>query len=261
MSVDPDRTIPLRDSSDLLNDPTALRGRAEADGVLFFRGLLDRTAVLGVRSQMAEIVRAHGWLSHEATNENLEADIANYDQSVAGDTPFDGGSGEVYAEIQCLERFHALAHQPGVLRMYESLLGGRVLPHPRNIARTQVPSQRNTATPPHQDFIHIQGATDTCTAWVPLGDCPEELGGLAVLVGSHKQGVLDYKAASAVGGFEAYVCGLDLEWMQGDYRAGDVITFHSQTVHKALANQTSSIRLSADFRYQAAESAINPESL
>ena len=57
------------------------------------------------------------------------------------------------------------------------------------------------------------------------------------------------------------MCGLDLAWMQGDYRVGDVITFHSQTVHKALPNQTSSVRLSADFRYQLAESVISPESL
>ena len=44
--------------------------------------------------------------------------------------------------------------------------------------------------PPHQDFIHIQGSPNVWTAWLPLGDCAHDLGGLSLLVGSHKLGVL-----------------------------------------------------------------------
>jgi len=34
--------------------------------------------------------------------------------------------------------------------------------------------------------VHFQGVFDTYTCRAPVGDCPTELGGLAVLPGSHK---------------------------------------------------------------------------
>jgi ectoine hydroxylase-related dioxygenase (phytanoyl-CoA dioxygenase family) len=44
--------------------------------------------------------------------------------------------------------------------------------------------------------------------------------------------------------------------------AGDVLTFHSHTVHRALPNRTADrMRLSADFRYQPASHPVAPDSL
>jgi hypothetical protein len=43
--------------------------------------------------------------------------------------------------------------------------------------------------------------------------------------------------------------------------AGDVLTFESQTIHKALSNNTPNIRLSADFRYQPASAPVTEDSL
>ena len=54
--------------------------------------------------------------------------------------------------------------------------------------------------PPHQDFIHIQGSPNVWTAWLPLGDCAHDLGGLSLLVGSHKVGVLAVSRALGAGG-------------------------------------------------------------
>ena len=147
-TTDPVRTTPLVDSTGLLTDAVALRDRAENDGVLFFRGLLPPADVLTVRGQIADVVRAQGWLAPETTTAALEADLVSYEASMAAAGPYDGGSGDAYAQIQRLEKFHALAHTPALVAMYETLLGGRVLPHPRNISRIQVPSQVNVATPP-----------------------------------------------------------------------------------------------------------------
>ena len=36
-------------------------------------------------------------------------------------------------------------------------------------------------TPPHQDPWYIGGTQEVWTAWVPVGDCPDEFGGIAVL--------------------------------------------------------------------------------
>jgi ectoine hydroxylase-related dioxygenase (phytanoyl-CoA dioxygenase family) len=41
-----------------------------------------------------------------------------------------------------------------------------------------------------------------------------------------------------------------VEWQAGDFAAGDVMIFHSHTVHKALPNLTrDQLRLSTDNRY------------
>jgi hypothetical protein len=42
-----------------------------------------------------------------------------------------------------------------------------------------------------------------------------------------------------------------MEWVAGDFKLGDVIAFHSLTIHRALANDTDRMRISVDFRYQA----------
>ena len=43
-------------------------------------------------------------------------------------------------------------------------------------------------TPAHQDFPFIQGSARTFTTWIPLGECPRELGGLQVNAGTHLLG-------------------------------------------------------------------------
>jgi ectoine hydroxylase-related dioxygenase (phytanoyl-CoA dioxygenase family) len=137
-----------------------------------------------------------------------------------------------------------------------------VLPHARNIARIMIPSERSVAAPPHQDFIHVQGTPRTWTAWFPLADCPIEFGALSVLVGSQREGMLSYRPGDGAGGLEAFLCDLDYPWAVGDFVAGDVLTFSSETVHRALPNQFADrIRLSFDYRYQPADADIEERSL
>ena len=70
---------------------------------------------------------------------------------------------------------------------------------PLSISRIMVPGTNFIPTPAHQDFIHIQGTKNVWTAWFPLGDCPRELGGLTVLVGSQADGLLTYHASTGRG--------------------------------------------------------------
>ena len=173
------------------------------------------------------------------------------------------GVGEkAYRDIQHLELFHALPHHPKLMAVYKKIFQATVLPHPRNIARVLLPAPSLTATPPHQDYIYIQGTHKFWTCWFPLGDCPMELGGLCVLRGSHKEKVLDVTTANGAGGFTSILCDLHHAWIQGNYECGDVLTFPSHMVHKALPNQRPDrIRLSCDFRFQAAKEVIDRSSL
>jgi len=167
-----------------------------------------------------------------------------------------------YQQIYQIQDFHAIGHDPALLSLYDGLLGGNVLRQPLSIARVMVPGSKTAPTPAHQDFIHIQGTKNVWTAWFPLGDCPVELGGLTVLVGSHADGLLTYHAAQGAGELEAYICDSGHAWGVADFRAGDVLTFNSLTVHRGMPNQLGErVRLSVDMRYQRADEPITHSSV
>jgi hypothetical protein len=254
----------LPDATGLLDHPAALRLEAEREGFLFFPALIPPGEVLSLRhSMLEELDRHHYLLKGTGLMEGI-GDVktiqAAWDKGEIKRGV--GASLEAYADIQKLEAFHALAHHPALLTLFGKLFGEEVFPHPRNIARLMLPREQQTPTPPHQDYIHIQGTQQVWTAWIPVGDCPRTLGGLSVLRASHKQGIMPVKKAEGAGGLEVYLCGEDYQWIEHDYQAGDVLIFHSLTVHKALPNhQEDRIRLSCDFRYQPASMEIEAKSL
>lgn len=232
-------------SNDLIGQPELLRERAENEGYLFFRGLLEAQPLLEVRRQILEVCAKHGWL--EPGTEQVEGIAASGLVRVAGNAKFN----RVYSDILRLEEFHALAHQPAITGIYETLFQEPVLVHPRNIARVIFPRAENFTTPAHQDYIHIQGTTNFWTTWFSLGDCPRSLGGLAVLEGSHHAGLFEMHPARGAGGLGIDTDELEYEWVSSEMKLGDVLMFNSHTVHKGLPNVSENkIRVSVDFRYQ-----------
>ncbi|MFC7624192.1 phytanoyl-CoA dioxygenase family protein [Microlunatus sp. GCM10028923] len=257
-------TVELVDSSPLLGNPQALLERAAVDGYLFFRGLLDRDRVLGLRRQMMQVVADHGWLQAGTDPMDGIADTAAFDRvdPVAAAFCGTGVPLDAYRDIYKIQDFHGIGHDPAMINLYDSLLGGNVLRQPLSIARVMVPSSNFQPTPAHQDFIHIQGTKNVWTSWFPLGDCPVELGALTVLVGSQADGLLTYHAAQGAGELEAYICDSGLSWGVADFRAGDVLTFTSLTVHRGMPNvKGERVRLSLDLRYQRADEPITRGSI
>ena len=257
-------TAGFLNATPLLGDPAALRAQAEQDGFLFFKGLLPRETVLELRLQFLAILDQYGLLDREAGVEAGLVNAAAVEQITKADVTFCGTGVpfDVYASIQRLEAFHRLAHHPYLLRVFETLFERPFLPHPRNIARIMLPSAFNTPTPPHQDFLHVQGTTDTWTTWVPIGDVPRALGSLTLIRGSHRNGLMDVKEAEGAGNLETWLCGPSFDWVEDDYEAGDAVVFHSYTVHKALpAKIRDRVRLSCDFRYQPLEQTVEEKSL
>lgn len=257
--------VPLsyEDATPLLDDPEALRRRGADEGLLFFRNLLPAEEVLRVRRDILDVCRRQDWLQAGAAGDagSCKLDVINRiptEQIV-------GGAGiphPVYGEMQKLESFHRLAHHPKLLGMYEVLFGKAVFAHPRNIARIILPHHGVAPTPAHQDFVHVQGARNTWTCWFPLGDCPVSLGGLTVLRKSHMQGIRHLEPALGAGGVESQICSNEREWVQGDFACGDVLTFPSLAVHKAMPNHFKDrLRLSCDYRYQPADEVIEERSL
>jgi hypothetical protein len=247
---------PFVDSTPLLADPEALRARAREEGYLFFSSLLPSESVLDLRRRILEICARHGFL---AGGTPLDAAVA---APGAQCREGDAGYMAAYDDIQRLEAFHALAHQPPLLAALRALFGEEVLAHPRNIARVMFPQNNRFTTPAHQDFVHVQGTEETWTSWIPLGDCAAELGGVEVLAGSHRFGVLPAHRAEGAGGLGVQTDQLGLTWRGGDYRCGDVLLFHSLVVHRGRDNHTPDrLRLSVDYRFQGVSQPVEGRSL
>jgi hypothetical protein len=240
----------------LLARPEALRTRLAEDGALYFPGLLPPGPVLALRREVLGCCEAGGWLGPGTDPAEGVADPAR--ATVEPEPAFLA----VYREVQKLEAFHALGHRPELLALAEAVLGEPVLPHPTKIARLSFPGNVRHTTPAHQDYPFIQGAAETYTTWVPLGDVPRPLGGLQVNLGTHRQGVYPHHISLGAGGMGIDPAELPDRWHTADYRAGDVLLFHSHMVHRALPNLTPDrLRLSVDFRYQPLSQPIAEKSL
>ena len=251
------------DSTSLLHHPEELRARAIRDGYLFFKQLLPKEPLLELRRQMLTICGERGWLApgHDLMDGFIDVDALNRipNDRMRRDI---GISEEGYLAVQKLELFHSLPHHPKLIAVYQALFGKEVLPHPRHIARMITAQKDMHPTPPHQDFIHIQGTENVWTCWFPLGDCPREMGGLTVLRSSNQNGVIPIHRALGAGEMSVTLCARENDWVEGDYELGDVLTFSSHTVHKALKSQhPERIRLSCDVRFQPADEPIHEASL
>ena len=97
--------------------------------------------------------------------------------------------------------------------------------------------------------FYTRRSTSLWTVWIPLGECPSTLGGLAVLPGSHAGGLRAHDGGEGEARF--IVLPENTLWAGSSYRVGDVLLFNAVTVHGARPNVTADrIRISADFRYQ-----------
>ncbi len=241
---------PLRISNDAMDDPAELQHRIAEEGYLFFKRLQNPDKMRALRREMMSTIQRVGWLIAGTDPMDGIADVTK--QCTEGDNAYSAG----YAEVYKLEAFHRAGHWPEVTSMVEKIMGRPIMAHPQKIARIWFPHYTEHTTPTHQDFVHFQGSYANLTCWAPVGDCPIELGGLAVIPGSHKVNrVLDHHFSLGAGGLsvdEQEHDEIDPVWYSTDYEIGDTLIFPALTIHKALPNDTEDkLRLSLDNRYQA----------
>ncbi len=185
----------FRVSNDCIKDAGELKRRLDDDGYLFFRKLQNRDKLLALRLDMTRVLHAGGWLVPDADPMLGIADVSR--RTTEGDLEYN----PVYFQIQRLESFHSLPHERELLDVVERIMGKQAIPLPGKKARIWFPRFTEHTTPLHQDFVHYQGSVQTLTCWSPVGDCPIELGPLAVLPGSHKvKKVLPHHFSLGAGG-------------------------------------------------------------
>lgn len=240
------------DSTDIVADTEALQARMQRDGYLFIRGLVPREAIANVQRQVGELARAAGWLKADRPVEEAVADLAGF--CVDPDPVYL----RTLRAINRLEDYHALKHHPALIGFLERLLGGEILAHPRVLMRNIFPSKEEFTTKSHQDYPNVQGTTEVYTAWMPLIDCPLDVGPLQVAAGTHGGEVFDFHIGAGAGGIEI-VEPFEGRWATSGFRQGDVLFFHSLTVHKGIPNRSEKLRMSMDVRYQLASLPFNPD--
>ena len=235
--------LELRETS--ARDEGALRERFSEDGYLLVRALVDADRVGQLAAAVMEILDDQGLSS-------------GGDDAVER---FRSTRTTFYTAVQQLEVFHALPHDPGLQRVVRVLVGDDAFVHPRRLLRALLPFIPEFTTPPHQDHAYIRGTENTVTTWVPLRNCRGSEGALRVLVGSHLGELLPLKPDPAIAGGRVEVDEDDPAWATGDFAPGDVLLFHSRTVHGATPNTSGRVRLSADYRHQSASEPVVAGSL
>ena len=218
----------LHDATAERRDPARLRHRALRDGYLFLPGLLPRAAVMALRRRAITTCRELGL-------------VDGRDRWCGG--RFGDGSGtgaytdarwlQLQQKLFCQPEFGALGNHPALRDVVAHVLDAAPASDQGTVCRLAPPSLHQAPTATHCDYEYIPGSTRLWTAWLPLGDCPLELGPLAVSPRSDQENV-----------------GADPRWASASMRAGDVLLVNALTVHRACPNLTPDrVRLSLDFRY------------
>lgn len=249
MSIDQPFVVSRRDE-----DPAVLRARLQDWGYLYIKRYVSETTCHSLLQALLGQLAPHvAW------------DVARNLPVLTGQ-PFgetDPTWDKVYPKIQALEEFHRFFHDPAMLALMQAVAGTDVFIYPMKMARISTPGKVGYETPPHQDArSHAAGPT-MAGIWVALHDISGEMGRLKILPRSHTRGVRPVITSPGVGNVQCEIYPEENTWHVSDVEQGDVIIFHSATVHGAQANTSAQVvRMSVDTRfcdYGAPVSAINLE--
>ena len=235
------RTIIARDL-----DSVSLKSEMETYGYVFIRDLIPKGDLEPLLREMIGIASDEGWtLEGSAPSDR----IANPAMACFDPEPkYKQAANRVFS----LEQLHTLTHHPALTGVMKRLVGPHLLVHPKPIARMIFPNCDGALLHAHQDNSGIAGSSESYTVWMPLHDCLQGQGTLAIKEASHLSGLLTtegyIKPETAPGG----------DWVGGRINAGDAVFFHSLTVHSSTLSTSNQLRFSVDCRFQSYDEAVSP---
>ena len=246
-------TATLLDSTDEVRDADLLRRRMQKEGYLYFSRLFEPKQAEKVKQDIMSILRQHYI---------IEDDDAQDPMWSGGPRPTEAEYMAVYDRIVRLDSFQQLARTPEIIAVLEALCEEPVQVWEQQLVRLVYPDPETVSAQgvgAHQDGDPKLGYRTSrfYTCWLALMDIESTVGGLAVAPGSHCMGLLESTGtvASSTRKTDAIAYGLDagkLVWATTDYAPGSSVVFTSLMAHRGLPNHSERIRLSCDFRYQAA---------
>ncbi|MDP8930130.1 MAG: phytanoyl-CoA dioxygenase family protein [Actinomycetota bacterium] len=249
MSVN-DKQDLLLNAGFALDDPDALRDLAACDGYVYLPGLISAQRMRAATDAMLSVAARHGLLP----GGNGAATPGRLLVEGQSDAWFD-----LYADLLRQQALYAVAWEPRLIAVMQTILGPHAIPHPCAIFRIVGPGVEAYAKPAHQDMRYVGGHAAIWTAWIACGECDGSVGGVEILAGSHRYGELPVRPVDW--GKEA-VGPPDLKWRKAPMLPGDALLFSSYTVHRTIPNvSTEGLRMSVDFRYQSSTEAFRPDAL
>lgn len=268
-----------------------MRRRFDTEGYIFVKGVLPRSDVLDMRQAYFEHMSPTGILAPGTSPRegifNPSADPVAHHGNGGTDLPSDVEKVNRLISAHTHPLYLAFLQHPHLRQFVRTFMGWeRDVLIKRTLLRHNVPHGFSTGI--HYDKIFLRGGeAEFLTAWVPIGDCSAEGGGLMYLEDSTDIGhdmERDFMKRSEgfsreerVNGFnvnmardgqlshDAGVLGKEIEegvhggekkkkarrWLVGDYEAGDVVFHNPYMIHGACKNEDprGRIRLSTDLRF------------
>jgi len=235
--------------------PQSLQQELGSRGYVLIRNLLPHDDLKNLLDDITQILSSAGWL--QPGHGPLER-VANIAASCGDPDPT---FKQTYRKVFNLESFHALPHNPALKRVMKMIVGEHLLIHPKAIGRLIFPSCERLTVRPHQDYRFMNGDPECYTVWIALHDCPIDVGPLQILEGSHRFGFQKHEDENLHVPEIPVGAAMGDDWVGGQINAGDVLIFHSLTVHAASPNRSDKLRISLDCRFQNSQRVINPANL
>ncbi|KAL3421699.1 phytanoyl-CoA hydroxylase [Phlyctema vagabunda] len=258
-----------------------IRKRYAEDGYVWLKGLLPAEDIWNVRSNYFEFLAPTGLIKQGTDPKDgiyCGGDSQRWLQPGKQREGLDDASRNVEYEKRVTDAHSApwytsFANHP-VLKDYVKKFTGweETTLLQRSLFRPNVPG--GEATPVHYDQIFLRaGPATALTAWVPLGNCAVDGGGLLYLENSVSLGqelernftekameFTDEERVSAfnknmmAGGFLERDLGSfsrtwGRKWLAANYEAGDVVLHDPYNIHCSATNGTDTIRLATDLRF------------
>ncbi|KAK5680702.1 hypothetical protein LTR17_027541 [Elasticomyces elasticus] len=263
-----------------------MRMRFEEDGYLFTKGLVPREDILDVRQRYFEHLRSTGILKPGTSPREGIFDAAQdplVHNGVGGrDLPEDVERQKLLESAHTLPAYLAFLEHSDLRNFIRSFMGwDKDVILKRTLLRHNVPNGLSTGC--HYDRIFLRAGEDFLTAWVPIGDCTADGGGLMYLEGSTdvgkameadfmeraehltpeeridgfnqnmaRDGQLSHNVVELDADIKAkYSSSKRRRWLGANYEAGDVVFHNPYMIHGAGKNEDllGRIRLGTDLRY------------
>jgi hypothetical protein len=238
-----------------------LLDRLSEQGYLYLPGFLDPRTVVDFRRYYFATLAGTGLVVAGSDPEHGVAGSADEVDRAALRTL-------LFRQIVPGPEYLGFCGQPAIRDWFAWLLDDDVHLHRRKIIRHTHPDEHRdpqrlgvgSATQAHYDLLYLrEGSDQVLSMWIPLGDCPRQVGGLIYLEGSHRWVIAEERfgshprpAASITADLPGLADRHDARWLSTDYAVGDVVVHTAHIVHAALDNvdPQGRLRLSTDIRYQ-----------
>jgi hypothetical protein len=158
-------------------------------------------------------------------------------------------TGHFPLDVRLSQALWAIPRDPQLQVLLREILGAnKLFMHMPPTARFILPGNSAAGVPPHQDISYNAHMGDFVTVWVPLVEIDAECGGVTIFKGSHQSQIAETELAGPVwlreittSGYEAIDC--------VPMAPGDILVFQPRVIHSSMANVSSRMRLSVDFRF------------